>query len=259
MTRNPITRLAHTLGYAATLVNHLIVAQLLDGVMQAAASDWIPSTDAAKATFAATFAAGITADPGSYGLVAGDATAFTILTAAYTAALDVATNDATRTPATIAAKDAAKNAMIPELRRLGNLIQANPAVSDADKVAIGLTVRDTGPGSQTPVPAPSTFPLLNILSATPFNHNLKVTDSDTPTTNAKPPGAIALEFRAQVSATPIADPEDIEYAGLETSHLVNFQFQAGDVGKQVYYAGRWITRTGLVGPWSDVLSFTAAA
>ncbi len=256
---NPAHRLAIALGYTVSRAADLIAAQLLDACLTAEATDWIPSTDLDLSTFSQNFSDVLSADPTTYGLTAGDASGFATLNNSWEAAYTTATNPSTRTPDTIAAKDTAKNAMKPEMRRLGNLIQANVSVSDGDKVAIGLTVRDTGPGSQTPVPAPTSFPLLNILSATPFNHNLKVTDSDTPTTNAKPVGAIALEFHAQVSTTPIVDPDAIAYAGMETNHLINFQFSAGDVGKQVYYAGRWITRTGLVGPWSDVLSFTAAA
>jgi hypothetical protein len=256
MTRNPIRSLAARIYGVVCLTTELLAAQLLEVGVTAGAGDWIPGTDADLDTFALNFSAILTANPTAYGLTAGDATALATLVNAYDAALGLATDPSTRTPATIAAKDAAKNAMKPQLRADGVLIRANPAVSDDAKIAIGVTVPDVKP---TPIIAPTSFPLLSVLSATPFNHNLKVTDSDTPTTNAKPAGAIALEFRAQVSATAIADPGDIAYAGLETGHLVNKQFESGDVGKKCYYAGRWITRTGLVGPWSDITSFTVAA
>lgn len=256
MFTNAVRRLSLALGYAANVAGDLIAACLLIGDAIAHASDWIPSTDLELGGFADTFVAGITADPSAYGLVAGDASALQVYVTAYDNAFSLSNDPATRTPVTISAKDDAKNALKPQLRRLGNLIQANPAVSNDDKIAIGLTVRDTIP---TPVSAPTSFPLISILNATPFNHNIAVNDSDTPTTKAKPAAAIALEWHAKASATPITDPELIEYAGLETVSPFQMTWSAGDVGKTAYYAARWITRTGLVGPWSDIASMTIAA
>jgi hypothetical protein len=252
----PARRLANALGYIACVAHDFIALHLLSGFATAGSTDWIPSTDGDLATFAANFSAVLTADPTAYGLTAGDASTFAALNSTYQSAYTTATNPSTRTPDAIAAKDAAKNALKPEMRRLGNLIQANIAVSDADKIAIGLTVRDTVP---TPISAPSSFPLISVLSATPYNINLKINDSDTPTTNAKPAAAIACELYAQASATPLTDPEAISYSGLETRHLANLQFDAGDVGKTAYIVGRWVTRTGLRGPWSDIASMTIAA
>jgi hypothetical protein len=45
---------------------------------------------------------------------------------------------------------------------------------------------------------------------------------------------------------------------LATKNPVGINFVAGDVGKVCYYAARWITRRGLVGPWSNIVSFTVA-
>lgn len=256
MNRNPIRLLALMLGYAAGLVGDLIAANLMEGNATAGSGDWLPGTDGDLATFSANFATVFSADPVAYGFAAGDATAFALVNSAYQVSYAAAINPSTRTADTIAQKDTDKGALKLELRRLGNLMQANPAVSDASKAAIGLTIRNPIP---TPIVAPSSFPLIDVLNATPFNLNLKITDSDAPTTNAKPAGAIACELHVTVSATPIVDPELIAYNGLQTNHLANLQFQAGDVGKTAYICGRWITRTGLVGPWSGIESMTVAA
>jgi hypothetical protein len=255
-TRNAITALALTLGYVRGLASDLIAAALIAGEATASAGDWIPSTDAALATFSQNFSDVFSADPVSYGFVTADATAFALVNDAYQTSYATATNPSTRTADTIAQKDTDKNALKPELRRLGNLMQANPAVSDASKAAIGLTIRNPIP---TPIVAPTSFPLIDILNATPYNLNLKITDSDAPTTNAKPAGAIACELHVQVSATPITDPTLIKYNGLQTGHLANLQFSSDDVGKTAYIVGRWITRTGLAGPWSSIESMTVAA
>lgn len=252
----PARRLALNLGLVICAAADLVAAELLSGAMTAEASDWIPSTDSDLATFAQNFSDVLSADPSAYGLEAGDASAFAVVNDAYQDAYAAAINPSTRTPATIAAKDDAKDALKPEMRRLGNLIQANPAVTNEAKAEIGLTIRSTTP---TPISAPTSFPLISILSATPFNLNLKIVDSDTPTTNAKPPGAIACELRVSASATPLEDPAALTYSGMETRHLANLQFDAEDVGKTAYIAGRWITRTGLTGPWSDIQSMTIAA
>lgn len=256
MRHRPIQIIGLFIAATANIVHDLARAGATSQGISGGASDWLPSTDGDLQTFANNFASVLTGAYVAYGISGSDATSIQALADAYSAAYDTATNPDTRTPPSIAAKDAAKNATKPELRRVGALIQANPAITDDQKLTIGLTVRDTTP---TPISAPSTAPIISIIGATSLSQSLRMVDSATPTTQAKPAGAIAAEFRCGVSETPLTDPTAIPYVGLMTRPQVRQDFDSADVGKTAYYACRWITRTGLTGPWSNIASMTVAA
>lgn len=191
----------------------------------------------------------------TYGLSGGDAASITTVRTAYDTAYAAATNPATRTPVTIAAKDTAKATALATVRPLAQLIRNNPAVTDDDRVALGLTVPDTDP---SPVPAPTTFPLLDLLAATPGQHQLQYRDSDTPTTKAKPDGAIAMELWQTIGVSPALSPVGSAFVGTITKAPFFISLDVGDVGKYATYFGRWATRRGLTGPWSSPVSMTVA-
>jgi hypothetical protein len=46
--------------------------------------------------------------------------------------------------------------------------------------------------------------------------------------------------------------------GIATRQSYVVQFNPADKGKTAYYYGRWITGTGLVGPWSMLAQLTIA-
>ena len=60
------------------------------------------------------------------------------------------------------------------------------------------------------------------------------------------------------SATIVTDPASLPFIGIQTKNPVAVNFSSADVGKTAYYAGRWVTRRGLVGPWSAIINFTVA-
>lgn len=189
----------------------------------------------------------------TYGLTGPEAASITTVRNAYDAAFAAATNPATRTPVTVAAKDTAKATALATVRPLAQTIRNNPAVTDDDRVALGLTVPDTSP---TPVPPPTSFPLLDLLGATPGQHQLQYRDSDTPTTKAKPDGSIAMELWQTVGVTPALNPVGSLYVGSVTKAPFFISLDPGDVGKFATYFARWVTRRGLVGPWSSPVSMT---
>lgn len=191
----------------------------------------------------------------AYGLTAPEAASITNVRTDYDSAFAAATNPVTRTPVTVAAKDTAKAIALATVRPLAQKIRDNSAVTDEQRVELGLTVPDTSP---TPVPAPVTFPLLDILRATPGQHWLQYRDSDTPTTKAKPEGADGMELWLVVGDLPVVDVEGAQYVGSVTKCPVAVTLEVGDNGKIATYFGRWVTRRGLAGPWSSPVSMTIA-
>lgn len=222
---------------------------------------YIPAQDSAYDNWAANFSAQITASPATYGLVAGDATAIATAFSNWHAAYLLAgltappnptpVNPSTRTSVTIAAKDVQKAASAITFRSYAMIIGANAGVSSGAKIAAGLTDRATG---RTPIPAPGTAPILGFIGATPGVHTLKYSDTSTPTTKAKPFGAIQIELWNFVAIVPpVGGALGCSFVGVFTKTPFSVNYLAGDIGKNAYYYGRWTTRRGIVGPWSAVL------
>lgn len=223
---------------------------------------YIPTTDAALDAWAINFATKITANPGLYGLATADAAAIQAAVDAYDDAYQIAglsgtapktpLNPATRTPVTVAAKDAARNAMLPIARFYAINIRNNVGVSNEDKTDLGITIVKTIP---TPIPAPVTYPILSLISLNTNGATINVRDSDTPTVKRKPFGAIAAEAWITYAATPPVDPTAGDYIGpLTKSPAVVFP-DPTKAGEQAWLYCRWITQRGLVGAFSTPLNF----
>lgn len=218
---------------------------------------YIPPKQAQFQTWFQNFSSLITTSPGTYGLTAGDATAIAAQYTAWNAAYVAATSPATRTPDTVQAKNVAYVNAVAVIRPYAQTIANNAAVTAANKIALGLNPRTTSP---RPITAPTTFPNLTIQQAGPLTHVLRYRDSAAaPSVKAKPFGATACQIFCSASATAITDPTLLTFRGPFTKSPLTVAFASGDTGKQAYYAARWVTRTGLVGPWSAIVNFTVAA
>lgn len=219
-------------------------------------TNYMPNRDADLDAWMQNFADKITATPTAYGLVAGDATIIQAQADAFTAALLAATDPSTRTSATIATKDATRATAEDVLRGYAQRVNINPAVSNAERVDLGLTVRSTTP---TPIPAPTTAPALMLINASPLLARLNYRDSDTPLLKRKPDGVIGLELYRSIGTVAAVDPAQAEYLATVTKTPFAVSYVAGDVGKVATYFGRWVTRSGPAGvaqkgPWSAALA-----
>jgi hypothetical protein len=213
---------------------------------------YIPQTDAGFAAWSANFDTLITATPTAYGLTAPQAAAYAALEAIWVPAFAAATNPSTRTPVTVAAKDTAKANSIALARELAQIVKADPDTTDEQLVELGITVDKFPP---TPVPTPTTFPLLDFLRATPGQHHLQWRDSETPTVRRKPEGATAMELWQLIGTEPAPTPAGSAFVSDYTKTPFVVDHLEADAGKIATYFGRWKTRTGLVGPWSVGVSF----
>jgi hypothetical protein len=214
---------------------------------------YIPQADLACEVWTENFRTRITANPGLYGLAAGDAVAIAAVCATWSAALLLAQNPATKTSVTVAAKDAAKAAALSLCRLYAQMVRRNAGVSNGDKTDLGLTIIDPTP---TPVPAPTSAPLLEITGATPLQLTMRFHDANTPLTRAKPAGAMFLAIHAATSATVISDPDTLPLKKLATRQPIALDWEASDDAKTAYICARYVTGRGLVGPWSTIQSYT---
>lgn len=221
------------------------------------ATPYVPARDAALDVFAANFSTLITANPATYGLAAGDATIIAGLNTTWHAAFLAAKSPSTRTPQSVQAKNIARANLLATVRAYAQTIANNAAVTSANKIALGLNPRTNGP---QPIAAPTTNPNLTIQQASTLTHVIRYRDSAAaPSVKSKPTGAIAMQLYCTPSATPITDATLLTYKGQVTKSPFQVSFNSADAGKQAYYAARWVTRTGKVGPWSSITNFTVAA
>lgn len=219
-------------------------------------SGYIPARDADFNTWLLNFSTLLTASPTTYGLTAPDAVLVAAQQTAFAAALTAATDPATRTPVTVAAKDAARASAEFVVRPYAVQISLNPAVTNGNKTAIGVTVRTTTP---TPVPAPVTPPAIELLMAQPLTQQLQIRPVGS-VNKAKPPGCIAIEIARSVGTMAATDPSQLAIIGQYGKTPLIQTFDSGDQGKIVTYAARYRTRSGpagvsQAGPWSALASF----
>lgn len=217
---------------------------------------YIPPRDGDLSTWGTNFAALIAAAPGTYGLTSGDATVITSVTAAYTAAYNLAVSPSTRTPSNVQAKNVAKISMLATVRPYAQTIALNAGVSSDDKIALGINPRTSTP---QPITTPTTNPVLTIAQALTLQHVVRYRDSlASPSVKSKPYGVIGVQVFGTASATPITDQSMLDFLQQTTKSPFTTTWASGDLGKEAYYAARWVTRTGLVGPWSPIIKFTVA-
>lgn len=216
---------------------------------------YIPASDAGFASWLLNFRTLVDVNFAAYGVSGPQVTAIDAADTAYQAAFLLATDPSTRTPSTIAAKNTAKFDALTTVRPIAQEINARPTVTDMMRSDLGLTIRKTVP---TPINAPTTFPLLDILNATPGIHTIQYRDSDTPTTKAKPFGALQMELYRAVGVAAAPDPTTAVFVATITKSPFLVAQDPTDAGKIATYFSRWLTRTGLLGPWSSGVSLTIA-
>jgi hypothetical protein len=220
---------------------------------------YIPPRETDLVTWSTNFRDLTTAAPSTYGLSAGDATAIATPVTAFLAAYSVANNPATRTPTTIAAKNTAKQAMLPIVRTYASQIRINPGVADADKIALGLNLPNNSP---SPIPAPNTQPILNIDKTEPQRHVMRFRDTGSPASSrAKAPNSIGMELWVFVSDAAGVDPALASFIGDAVKVPFVSNFDADQAGLVATYWGRWKNRAGSTtdnlaqtGPWSQPTS-----
>lgn len=213
---------------------------------------YIPTKDSEFGLWIDNFSALITAAPGTYGLVAGDAAAIAGVTATWDAAYALVTSPLTKTAATVGAKNNARVSALATARPYAVNISRNAGVLSADKIALGVNPLQSVP---TPITPPTTNPILTIANGASLQHYVRYRDSTaSPSVKAKPYGVRQVQIYAQTSPTAITDPSLIAFAQLNTKAPFIQTWPGGSTGKIAYYAARWVTIKGQVGPWSPIVS-----
>lgn len=227
---------------------------------------YIPSTINGRNDWGINFASLITATPAAYGLTPADATIIQTASDNFDAAFQLAgtigrvpVSPSTRTQVTVADMIAKMQAAIAIFRPYAQQIRINPGVTDMDKTALGLNLPNNTP---SPVPVPTTWPVLSVVNGGYLGLTLRFADSMTPTQlGKKPQGVKQLELVQTIATTPSVDPAVALPAGNYTKIPILLSYDAGDRTKYATLWARWINANRQVGgtvvpagPWSDPVS-----
>ncbi len=203
-----------------------------------------PGSDAKLLEWSTTFNAGLSANFASLGMTSAQAASYTTVHNAFATALAAATTPATRTSITIAQKDLAKK----NLKHLGGgyamMLQGNPSVSNAQREALGLKPRVL----PTPIPPPSTSPVIEIKGVTGWKVSIKLKSANGSHRGRPPLVSQAVVF-SYIGATPPADITKWVYQGQTNKLLCDVQFPSTLAsGTTVWLSAQWLNAKGESGP-----------
>lgn len=215
------------------------------------ASGYIPQKDADFKTWVDNNSAMITANYSGLGISSADAAAYASLVSTFDAAYMTATSGDTRGPMTITAKDTARANAEARARQLATMIQANPSVTNEMKTALGYTIRKIG---RTPVPAPTTYPILSFANIAPLQHVLRYSDSGGAAPRGRPFGVTGLMLSWWITPAGTAPSGPANFVQSFTRIPIGITFDSSAVGKLAIYSAKWTNGKGNLGPVSNTLS-----
>ncbi|MDR1644755.1 MAG: hypothetical protein LBS05_02865 [Tannerellaceae bacterium] len=155
-----------------------------------------------------------------------------------------------RTPVIVAKKNAARKTLTGLIRTMVRFRLNNPILTDADRIDLGLHVRDT---TYTPVPVPETRPELDIKVLDVRRLKVAFRDQENEE-KGRPYGVNGAVIVYAVLDEPPADVTALGRSVLATRTPHTLEFAEGDRGKTVYLAICWQNNKGERGPWSEIES-----
>jgi hypothetical protein len=227
--------------------------------MGGVSNNYIPRSDDAFDAWSRQFREAITdlgpglgIDPPTIGLIHHRITDWQAARAEHTAALAAAR-------AALAAKRDIRAAVESLIRPTVRRLQAAPAITDAARATLGITI----PGTPTlRVGSVTTRPIVDIAIPARLTHTLRLRDESTPTRKSLPRGVRGAEV--WLALTPPRSPAPMNqnayrFIGLTTRADTRQTFTPADGGKRAHYQVRWLGLDGARGPWAEVAAATIAA
>ena len=166
---------------------------------------------------------------------------------------EVANNKSTQCPAATTAREAAWNLLEIALVDLyDHCLLNNDLIPPADKDA--LHIHYTGGNSGSSTPAPTSTPVITLVSEEISVLHVVYSDSTTPGTHYKPANVAFCEINYKVGGSaPLGISECTERYNIARSHE-GIVFSPDQRGKIIYAYARWVNKNGKFGPWSNMVS-----
>ena len=158
-------------------------------------------------------------------------------------------NPAKRTTVSTANKNDARREYEKALMTLVANLKVNTKVTDADRRSMGIHIRDTKP---TPVPTPTTYPILSMDSSISRRITINFRDSES-NSLAKPKGVHGAEIKWLI-ADEQPTVEQLTNSTFDTRTPYTLIFTDEQRAKKVWFCARWENTRGEKGPWGDMES-----
>ena len=221
--------------------------------------DFIPRSDPDFNIFQANLITIITPNVTAWGILAADLTALTPFQTAWATAFNKANNKTNRTSADIQAKDDTRKIYEKAMRNfLAQWITRNPRVPDSERERIGLNIRDTNPTRSFNVEE-SSSPIGKIDFSIRMQHTINFVDSNSPRSKAKPNGIHGCEIWTKLGGEAPVNASELIFVATDTRTPYVLHYTGTDGGKIAYYWLRWVSNTGICGPWGAPVSAAVVA
>ena len=209
------------------------------------AADFLPLSDSLLLFWSANFLSQAGMLLGAVGLDSSQVSAYAVAHGAFADALSTASNPATKTQPRVAEKNAQRAALKAMARNLAKVANAFPGVSNASRIALGLTPRiGTASSIQPPVDPPG-MEILSIMGRT-IQVKLHGTGTDL---RGKPRGVAGASYFRFIGPTPPSDIAEwiFEGSGTRSTFTVNLPASI-PAGSQVWLTAFWFNPRAQPGP-----------
>ena len=153
-----------------------------------------------------------------------------------------------------AAKDDERAAYVTLLRSYSQQIQKRTGITDEQRGGLGITIPDTEP---SPVPAPTTAPVLNIVTSERLRHVVEASKTAPEGGGlGKPTGVRGVQLWRKIGEPDPVVESDFEFVSEYTRTRMTLDYQMAQGGLTVYYQARWVGTRGDTGPWGELVSAT---
>lgn len=208
----------------------------------------VPTKDSLLVPYSGNWEIRITESPETFGLTAAQATQLTALRTPYVAAYETmmeALSNGTRSKNLTNIKDSTKAALVPYLRVLYAQVAANIAVTDADKILLGITIRK----APSPIPPPTVAPGMDLIHVAGRTVRVNIHDSASSAKRGKPAGVAGACVYSFVGETYPSDPGEWTYEGQTTKGSIAVTFpESVAPGSQVWIMSAWYNAKAETGP-----------
>ena len=169
--------------------------------------------------------------------------------AAWVEAWEAHQNPGTRTKLITATKNEKRTDYEKLLMILAANLKVNTRLTDDDRRAAGISIRDTTP---TPAPVPTTYPIASADTSTMRRLTIKYRDSSSSNT-AKPKGVHGAEIKWLI-AEERPTVEELINSTFDTGSPYTITFEDSQRGKKVWICMRWENTRGEKGPWGQMIN-----
>ncbi len=216
--------------------------------------DFLPRTDAGLRVFTKNFGTLLAENFARYGISEEAATAYNELQQTFAERLEASLEPLTSGKRTVFLKNESRDELAAITRSIARQIDNLERTTDDQRQALGLTIRDT---TKTPVPPPSTAPLLGTKPTQGRSVLLTLRGSEE--RRAKPFGALNATVVTYSGPTPPMSPHDWTFAAIATRSTVELPFGSSDVSDTVWITAFWTSRRGQSGPAATPLKVNLPA